>query len=74
MSKLTTSAAGLLALGLTWSGAQAQSLQDALAAAYSNNTTLLAARAQLRAVDENVPQALAGWRPTVVLAGLLRRG
>ena len=49
--------------------AGAQTLQEALAQAYNNNPTLLAARAQLRAVDENVPQALAGWRPTVVLAG-----
>ena len=30
---------------------------------------LLAERAKLRATDENVPQALAGWRPTVVMAG-----
>ena len=49
------------------STAAAQSLQDALAQAYSNNTTLLAARAQLRAIDEGVPQALSGWRPTVVI-------
>ncbi len=45
--------------------AASQSLQDALSLAYSNNPTLQSARAQLRAVDENVPQALAGWRPTV---------
>jgi len=45
--------------------AAAQTLQEALALAYANNPTLQAARAQLRAVDENVPQALAGWRPTV---------
>jgi outer membrane protein len=44
-------------------------LAGALAAAYANNPTLQAARAQLRSVDENVPQALSGWRPTVVLAG-----
>jgi outer membrane protein len=50
-------------------GAQAQTLQEALAVAYNNNPTLLAARAQLRGVDEGVPQALAGWRPTVVMAG-----
>ena len=48
---------------------RAQTLQEALAAAYSNNPALLAARAQTRAVDETVPQALAGWRPTVVLSG-----
>jgi outer membrane protein len=45
--------------------AQAQTLQEALAYAYSNNPTLLTARALLRATDENVPQALAGWRPQV---------
>ncbi|MFM2151250.1 MAG: hypothetical protein RLZZ187_3556, partial [Pseudomonadota bacterium] len=49
--------------------ASAQTLQEALALAYSNNPALQAARAQLRAVDENVPQALAGWRPTVQLGG-----
>ncbi|WP_237216792.1 TolC family outer membrane protein [Falsiroseomonas oryziterrae] len=49
--------------------AAAQTLQEALALAYANNPTLQAARAQLRAVDENVPQALAGWRPTVQIAG-----
>ncbi len=48
--------------------AQTRTLQDALAAAYSNNPTLQTARAQLRATDEGVPQALAGWRPTVVIA------
>ena len=49
--------------------AQVHTLQDALAAAYTGNPQLRAARAQLRATDENVPQALAGWRPTVVLSG-----
>jgi len=49
--------------------AQVRTLQDALSAAYSNNPSLQAARAQLRATDEGVPQALAGWRPTVVLSG-----
>jgi outer membrane protein len=49
--------------------AQVRTLQDALAQAYSNNPTLQTARAALRAVDENVPAALAGWRPTVSLSG-----
>jgi outer membrane protein len=49
--------------------AAAQPLQEALALAYANNPTLQAARAQLRAVDENVPQALSGWRPTVQVTG-----
>ena len=43
----------------------AETLVDALVSAYLNNPTLEAGRAQLRAVDENVPQALSGWRPTV---------
>lgn len=40
-------------------------LQEALAATYLTNPTLQAARATLRATDENVPTALAGWHPTV---------
>ncbi|HEY4044308.1 MAG TPA: TolC family outer membrane protein [Rhodopila sp.] len=44
-------------------------LAEALAATYSNQPALQAERAKLRATDENVPAALAGWRPTVVLAG-----
>ncbi|MGE0222636.1 MAG: TolC family outer membrane protein [Acetobacteraceae bacterium] len=46
-----------------------RTLADALAATYSTQPALLAARARLRATDENVPQALAGWRPTVILQG-----
>jgi outer membrane protein len=42
-------------------------LTEALAATYSYQPALLAERAKLRATDETVPQALAGWRPTVVL-------
>ncbi|HEY8613894.1 MAG TPA: TolC family outer membrane protein [Roseomonas sp.] len=61
--------AGLLALGLGAAPAGAQTLQEALAQTYVNNPTLATARAQLRVVDENVPQALAGWRPTVSLTG-----
>lgn len=44
-------------------------LAEALAATYSSQPALLAERAKLRATDENVPQALSGWRPTVVMAG-----
>ncbi len=56
-----------LLAGLT-GPAQGQTLQEALALAYANNPTLLAARAELRTVDERVPQALAGWRPTVSIS------
>ena len=44
-------------------------MADALASAYATNPTLLTERARLRATDEDVPQALAGWRPTVTLSG-----
>jgi outer membrane protein len=44
-------------------------LAEALAATYANQPALQAERAKLRSTDENVPQALAGWRPTVVMAG-----
>jgi outer membrane protein len=50
-------------------GQTVHTLQEALAAAYNNNPTLLAERAHLRSIDENVPAALAGWRPTVVFQG-----
>lgn len=46
-----------------------RTLTDALAATYANNPALQSERAKLRATDESVPQALAGWRPQVSLAG-----
>jgi TolC family type I secretion outer membrane protein len=49
--------------------ASAESLRDALAKAYATNPELLSERANLRAVDEGVPQALSNWRPTVTLSG-----
>lgn len=48
--------------------AAALTLEEALAEAYLSNPTLQARRAQLRAVDEGVPQAMSGWRPNVELA------
>ncbi len=67
---LSATAMSVVAAGtLAAAPASAQTMQEALASTYNNNPTLLAARAQLRAVDEGVPQALAGWRPTVVMAG-----
>jgi len=49
--------------------ATAQTLTEALAEAYRTNPQLLAQRALLRATDEQVPQALANWRPTVAFTG-----
>ena len=43
----------------------AETLEGALAQAYRNNPQLNAQRASLRAVDENVSQALSGYRPRV---------
>lgn len=48
-------------------------LTRALAEAYANNPTLQQQRATLRATDENVPAALAGWRPTVEIQGTAGR-
>ena len=44
---------------------QATSLSEALAMSYRTNPDLQAARRALGAVNEGVPQALAGWRPNV---------
>jgi TolC family type I secretion outer membrane protein len=62
-------AVALLLLPLGLAPASAQTLTEALSAAYNNNPTLLAERARLRATDENVPQALSNWRPTVQFTG-----
>jgi len=61
-----TWSAAVLAVAGWGSAAQAASLYEALAMAYASNPTLDAARAQLRATDEGVPQALSEWRPTVL--------
>ncbi|MBU6499991.1 MAG: TolC family outer membrane protein [Rhodospirillales bacterium] len=45
-----------------------ETLQGAMTRAYSTNPALLAERANLRATDENVPAALAGWRPQVSIS------
>ncbi|MGL4727847.1 MAG: TolC family outer membrane protein [Bosea sp. (in: a-proteobacteria)] len=54
-----------LALAVIGSPAGAQSLDSALSRAYEANPTLNAQRAALRVVNENVPQALGGYRPRV---------
>jgi outer membrane protein len=54
-----------LALSAACGSAQAESLRDALASAYLYNPTLKAARAQLRATDEEVAIAKSGFRPTI---------
>jgi len=44
----------------------AETLQEALVKAYQVNPQLNAERARQRGTDENVPQALAGYRPQIV--------
>jgi TolC family type I secretion outer membrane protein len=60
----------LIAFGFGLAGAapgHAQSIEEALVAAYLTNPDLEAQRAALRATDELVPQALSDWRPTVTV-------
>jgi outer membrane protein len=57
---LTLGSAAIVA-GCT--AAAADTLEWALVQAYQNNPSLNAQRAALRATDENVPQALSGYRP-----------
>jgi outer membrane protein len=44
----------------------AETLQEALVKAYQTNPQLNSERARQRGTDENVPQALAGYRPQIV--------
>jgi outer membrane protein/adhesin transport system outer membrane protein len=71
--RLYSSAASVLAGLIAVQPAVAQTMQDTLSTAYGQSTQLGGARAQQRATDEQVPQALSNWRPTVtVTAGITR--
>ena len=65
--KLVAGTALSLATLMGSASAFAETIEDALVAAYSGNPDLQAARAKLRAVDEGVSQARAGWLPTISL-------
>lgn len=72
LGKVTTTtlcAAVTVVLGGYWNICSAETLAEALAMAYQNNPTLQAERAALRATDEGVPQARAGWRPDLRIVG-----
>src|SRR6266566_8496942 len=63
-------ASALVPLALVFSlPAQALSLKEALATSYATNPQIEAARASLRATDEEVAKANAGWRPSLSLNG-----
>src|SRR5689334_23744631 len=67
--KVSTGAA-VAALLLSLAGTTpslADTIEAALVRAYQNNPQLNAQRAAVRASDENVPQALSGYRPRVAL-------
>ncbi len=61
------SAAVLLLAQIGPTPALADTIEAALVRAYQNNPQLNAQRAQVRSTDENVPQALSGYRPKVAL-------
>jgi TolC family type I secretion outer membrane protein len=73
MKRLRVLGAGLagLALGLVamTGPIRAQSLEEVLEQTYETNPELQAARAQLRAIDEQVSQAFARYRPNVAIVG-----
>jgi TolC family type I secretion outer membrane protein len=60
---------GLVAAVVAGGQARADTLAEAMAAAYLGNPVLQGERARQRATDEQVPQALSGWRPTVIVRG-----
>jgi outer membrane protein len=61
----TVSAVVLLMAQIGATPALADTIEAALVRAYQNNPQLNAQRAQVRSIDENVPQALSGYRPKV---------
>src|SRR5258705_7610429 len=58
--------AATAALSLGATAARGEALPEAMAKAYQFNPQLNAERARQRATDENVPQALAGYRPQII--------
>ena len=58
--------AGLLLLAAS-RAALSETIQGALIQAYQGNPQLNAQRAQVRSTDENVPQALSGYRPKIAV-------
>src|SRR6202040_2027355 len=66
---VTGAAAAVLLMAYTGpTPALADTIEAALVRAYQSNPQLNAQRAQVRSTDENVPQALSGYRPKVSLS------
>jgi outer membrane protein len=65
---VTGAAAAVLVMAYVGqTAALADTIEAALVRAYQNNPQLNAQRAQVRSTDENVPQALSGYRPKVAV-------
>jgi outer membrane protein len=66
---VTSAAAAVLLMAFAGPApALAETIEAALVRAYQNNPQLNAQRALVRSTDENVPQALSGYRPKVSVA------
>src|ERR1041385_6771707 len=66
---LATGAVVLAAWSFAPRTAHGETLETALVQAYQNNPSLNSQRAAVRATDENVSQALSGYRPRVSIVG-----
>src|SRR5262249_17644752 len=64
---LAVPALAAVAFGLCSTELAAETMESALARAYRTNPQLNAQRAQVRSQDENVPQALSGYRPRLAV-------
>src|SRR5438128_377172 len=64
---VTGTAAAVLVLAIGMNPVLADTIDAALVRAYQDNPQLNAQRAQVRFTDENVPQALSGYRPRVAI-------
>ncbi|HTH97851.1 MAG TPA: TolC family outer membrane protein [Stellaceae bacterium] len=70
---LSGAALSVLASFVGVGAARADNLGAVLADAYNGNAAIQSQRYTLRQTDEQVPQALSGWRPKVELTGQLDR-
>jgi len=67
--QIRIAASTLMLVTVVAPAADAERLREALRYAYQNNPQLQAARARLRAIDEQTPQALSNHMPKVGLSG-----
>jgi outer membrane protein len=65
LKRIWACALAVVALGAPVEGTRAETLTSALTRAYTANPVLGAQRANVRATDENVARAKAGYRPRI---------